>query len=313
MKFIREMIAKKSADKGGASEEDERLVLEDTLNEDVGLDPLKAAGESLFAEPQMDDLPLADLAAELSTSPEDLDAPASLDLGGVIARSDVTIQKPDEPEAAKPAMNVWDIDTAEPAAPQEADPFAGVVPEPTPEPAADASAPVPIAKPSGRPGRRAARTKTRLLGFDPTESPVVDLFDEKARQVANGRAKFPVGWIIVADGPGRGESYALLAGMSQIGRGEDQAVQLDFGDTSISRTNHAAIAYDPMDHKFHLGHGGKSNLVRLNGKPLLSTEELSNGDEIVIGETTLRLVALCGPDFNWETDKTEGDDDVAIA
>nr|MCU0733130.1 FHA domain-containing protein [Hyphomonas sp.] len=86
------------------------------------------------------------------------------------------------------------------------------------------------------------------------------------------------------------------------------------GDMAISRQNHAAIAYDPSSHQFHVGHGGKSNLVRLNGKPLLSTEVAGDGDEIQIGETTLVLKVLCTPAFNWSAVEAEGDGhDMAIA
>ena len=87
--------------------------------------------------------------------------------------------------------------------------------------------------------------------------------------------------------------------MSQIGRGDDQMVQLDFGDMGISRTNHAAIAFDDEAQQFLLGHGGKANIVRLNGRPVLSTEPLKHGDTIRIGETTLRFVAFCGEEFVW--------------
>ena len=118
--------------------------------------------------------------------------------------------------------------------------------------------------------------------------------------------KFPVGWIIVIEGPGRGSCFTLFNGVSQIGRGEEQAVRLNFGDTSISRNNHAAVAYDDEQSKFFLGHGGTSNLVRLNGRPVLSTEELSHGDAIRIGETTLKFIALCGEDFSWKN--TDGED-----
>jgi hypothetical protein len=94
----------------------------------------------------------------------------------------------------------------------------------------------------------------------------------------------------------------------------DQTVALDFGDMAISRQNHAAVAYDAATHRFHIGHGGKSNLVRLNGKPLLSTEVVGDGDEIQIGETTLVLKVLCTPDFNWTASEAGGDGhDVAIA
>jgi pSer/pThr/pTyr-binding forkhead associated (FHA) protein len=85
----------------------------------------------------------------------------------------------------------------------------------------------------------------------------------------------------------------------QIGRNDDQAIQLDFGDTGISRSNHAVIAYDPEDRKCYLGHGGKANLVRLNGKPVLSTVALSNGDLIRISETSIRFMAFCDEGFDW--------------
>ena len=164
--------------------------------------------------------------------------------------------------------------------------------------------------------RRARPGKTKLIGFDTSDGRVVDLFDEEGAETAqSGRCSFPVGWMIVVSGPGRGECFALQSGMSQIGRGEDQAVCLDFGDMAISRTNHAAIVYDPGNHTFLLGHGGKANIVRLNGTPVVSTSDLGDGDIIEIGETKLQFKALCSGNFNWAMAEAEdeGDDDVEIA
>ena len=140
------------------------------------------------------------------------------------------------------------------------------------------------------------RAKTRLLGFDNVATPSTF---EKAKTAVLTSTKFPVGWLVVTDGPGRGESFTLRAGMSQIGRGPDQAVQLDFGDEAISRSNHAAIVYDIENHQFHLGHGGKANIVRLNDTPLITTEAVKSGDTIRIGETSLKLVVFSTPAFNW--------------
>ncbi len=164
---------------------------------------------------------------------------------------------------------------------------------------------------AGRAGRSAGRVKTRMLGFQPDAHVPKDVFEETAEKAAISQAEhFPAGWIVVVAGPGRGASFTLHNGVSQIGRGEDQAVRLDFGDTSISRNNHAAVAYDDEQGKFFLGHGGKSNLVRLNGRPVLSTEEMSNGDEIRIGETTLKFVSLCGENFTWKS--SEGADNENV-
>jgi hypothetical protein len=145
--------------------------------------------------------------------------------------------------------------------------------------------------------------KTRVLGFHARDLET-DAISAVARKSA-GDVRFPAGWIVVVDGPGRGAYFAVTNSVSSIGRGLDQSICLNFGDASISRNNHAAIAYDAEQNRFFLGHGNKSNIVRRNGQPVLSTEELMDGDEIRIGKTTLRFVALCGPGFTWGADPEE--------
>ena len=154
--------------------------------------------------------------------------------------------------------------------------------------------PLAAASPPTSPAR-AGRVKTRLLGFGQQPDPLASSTEAPAAEMT----RCPVGWIAVVDGPGRGATFALGNGVGTIGRGAGQSLQLDFGDTSISRENHASLAYDPETRGFYLGHGGKANLVRLNGRPVLSTETLRNGDEIRLGETRLRFVALCGESFDW--------------
>jgi len=213
------------------------------------------------------------------------------------------------PQAVR-TINIWDLEDDDttsqlpPAAelPPASEPLPPVAPEPAAAPSAASRSPA-----------RARRTKTRLIGFEQSDGAVVDLFNDAPAVKPSASVKFPVGWIVVADGPGRGASFSLLSGMSQIGRGEDQAVQLDFGDNSISRSNHAAIVYDPDSKEFLLGHGGKSNIVRLNDKPVISNEAIKTGDVIRLGETVLRFVALCDKSFNWSDGSSEEDEDVAIA
>lgn len=202
-----------------------------------------------------------------------------------------TIERVLENTAPK-AVNIWDL---------EADA----------EPEVEEKTIAPTAAPASK---RTRRNRTRLIGFDTSEGGVVDLFDDAPAVAATLRAEFPVGWLLVVDGPGHGTCFSLVAGMSQIGRGEDQAVQLDFGDMAISRNNHAAVVFDADSKKFMLGHGGKANIVRLNGQPVISNEDLSDGDQIKIGDTTLQLKVLCGDDFDWSnTGKDEEREDVAIA
>jgi FHA domain len=209
-------------------------------------------------------------------------------------------------EGPAPAMNIWEME-------EEAAAVSTPAPVPVPTPAREISA-------DAGARRRATRTKTRVLGFEPQPAAVVPLFDEGRMDETiepgdkAGVVMYPTGWLVIKTGPGRGAAFPVMRGVSQIGRGVDQTIALDFGDMAISRQNHAAIAYDPASHQFHVGHGGKSNLVRLNGKPLLSTAIAVDGDEIQIGETTLVLKVLCTSDFNWSAVESEGDgNDMAIA
>src|SRR6056297_2588675 len=206
---------------------------------------------------------------------------------------DLQDEPSEEPESAEEQVRDLDL---EPAAPESDDTDES-------DPAPEIASPAPI--------RRAGRVKTRLLGFQ-AKSDTGDVFAGKAA-TGTGPVRFPVGWLVVTQGAGIGHSFSLLSGVSKIGRGDDQAVQLDFGDTSISRDNHAAVAFDEELNQFFLGHGGKSNVVRLNGKPVLSTEELYDGDEIRIGETTLKFIALCGEEFTWSENSGDDDDHVRSA
>lgn len=116
----------------------------------------------------------------------------------------------------------------------------------------------------------------------------------------DGGYELAAGWLVVIEGPGRGCTREVYFGMNSIGRGSEERIPLDFGDTAISREAHAYLVFDEKQSDFYLQHGGKSNLVRLNGAPVLAPQPLINGDTIEIGGTKLRFVPLCGDDFTWE-------------
>lgn len=234
------------------------------------------------------------------------------------ARSEVltkTVTPTRVKDGGAPVVNIWDIEEEAAEEPERSarQRRGRATPSGVPE------AEVPVAEPTPR--ARASRTKTRMLGFEPEETTsVVPLFEAASQpaedlEPADGPevVMFPTGWLVVKAGAGRGASFPLKQGLSMVGRGVDQTVRLDFGDMTVSRSNHAAIAYDASQHQFFIGHGGKSNLVRLNGRPLLTTEPLKDGDEIQIGETTLLLKVLCTPEFNWSRQGGGDANDMAIA
>lgn len=189
------------------------------------------------------------------------------------------------------------------SAPPEPTEDAGPIPQHAAQPRAAVEVPQPAV---GRGASRHGRVKTRLLGFNTAMETDADPMLENDKAGAAPYTSFPVGWLIVVDGPGRGSAFTLFQGVSTIGRGEDQTVRLDFGDNSISRAGHASIAYDIRQKGFFIGHGGKANIVRRNDRPVLSTEELAAGDTIMIGETSLRFVPLCCRDFSPGSGNRDG-------
>jgi hypothetical protein len=128
---------------------------------------------------------------------------------------------------------------------------------------------------------------------------------EEQPSVDHGSSDRPVvGWLVVVSGPGRGKFTPVLDGLNSVGRGDDQSAQLDFGDDSISRSEHAYISYDHMDRSFKVQMGGKANLVRLNKTPVLQPVDIKTGDRISIGRTELAFVSFCGEHFDWQEGQT---------
>lgn len=108
-----------------------------------------------------------------------------------------------------------------------------------------------------------------------------------------------VGWLVIMEGPGRGKNCSVYYGQNSIGRGPEQRIRLNFGDTRIARDTHAFVIYDDISRTFYIRDNGKTNLVRLNGAPVMTPMPLKDRDRITIGSTVMMFVALCGPDFDW--------------
>jgi hypothetical protein len=107
-----------------------------------------------------------------------------------------------------------------------------------------------------------------------------------------------VGWLVCTDGPDEGRDYQLRSGRNAIGRSRQMEVCVA-GDDTISRENHAALAYDQKANEFTLIPGEGRELVYLNGEALYQPSTLQHHDEIEMGETILRFVPLCDEEFEW--------------
>jgi len=174
---------------------------------------------------------------------------------------------------------------------------------PFPETAIGAGAVIGRSRLVGDHGPGPARAGVPMSGLTPSER----VGSPKTQYIRSGDTDAdPVaGWLVVVKGPGRGGFRPIYVGMNSIGRETNQRISLSFGDDMISREEHAFIAYDEESRQFYLQHGGKANLVRLAGRPVLSPTELQPYDLIRIGKTTLRFIPLCGPDFAWSDELTD--------
>lgn len=116
-----------------------------------------------------------------------------------------------------------------------------------------------------------------------------------------------VGWLVVVKGPGKGCALRLGYGENTLGRAADQVVCLDFGESNtdecVSSTRHAVVTYYARERLFRVRHDLGRNPTYLNGAAVLQPTELKSGDIIMIGDTEIRFVPLCGEDFDWNSDE----------
>jgi len=109
----------------------------------------------------------------------------------------------------------------------------------------------------------------------------------------------PSGWLVVVDGPGKGHVLKVGYGANSIGRSSSERISLDFGDDTISSKGQAVLSYDSRGKSFYL-QGGGTNLIYVDDKPVFAPQELKPFTVILIGDTTLRFVPLCGESFSWD-------------
>ncbi len=107
-----------------------------------------------------------------------------------------------------------------------------------------------------------------------------------------------VGWLVAVSGPCRGTDYRIHTGYNYIGRERGDIVIN--GDMGISGEKDSVIAYSPQDKRFYIGHEQGKNLISVNNGPVIGgSTELHLYDRIVIGNTKLVFVPLCGDGFSW--------------
>lgn len=119
----------------------------------------------------------------------------------------------------------------------------------------------------------------------------------------------PVGWFACIGGPCVGMTYEIYSGKNGIGRKVIQENKIAIQqDGKISGTKHTTVMYDPKGRKFYLLPGEGNGMVYRNDEIVLNTMELQTRDVLQIGDTSLMLVPLCGPEFTWEDWMEKGEE-----
>ncbi len=108
-----------------------------------------------------------------------------------------------------------------------------------------------------------------------------------------------VGWLVCTEGGEKGRDFRLLAKINTIGRSERMDVCLK-NDPTISRENHARLAYDQKHNEFHLI-PGDSSTVYLKDAPVYVPTKLQPYDLIEMGELKLMFVPFVGEHFSWDS------------
>lgn len=116
-----------------------------------------------------------------------------------------------------------------------------------------------------------------------------EALDDISTQLIRDKSNQIVGKLTVVEGPGAGSSVNIFSGTNQIGRGNDMRVQINFGDDTISRQQHAVITYDAKNLEVRIYDGGKPGGLWVNGSRVTADQAVKFGDLIKLGETTVKL------------------------
>lgn len=141
-----------------------------------------------------------------------------------------------------------------------------------------------------------------VVGYDADSPQAGKDGAENKNRAANSFKRDPVvGWLVVVRGNGRGNSVELGKGQNTIGRSPDNHVRLDFGDDKISRESHCVIIFEPKRREFYIRNAEGRNLTYVADTVVIDAKQLNANEIITIGDTDLRFVPLCGPDFSWDS------------
>lgn len=115
-----------------------------------------------------------------------------------------------------------------------------------------------------------------------------------------------VGWLVCVDGADKGKDYKLYGKNNTIGRSERMDVYIK-NDPTISRENHARLAYDQKHNNFHLIPADATNNIYVNDEPIYLPTLLRAYDLIELGDTKVVFIPFCSDRFTWQNGLKQGE------
>lgn len=109
-----------------------------------------------------------------------------------------------------------------------------------------------------------------------------------------------VGWLVCVEGPEKGKDFKIYGRNNTVGRSEKMDICIK-GDPTISRENHARLAYDEKHNAFHLIPAESTNAIYLNDEPVYVPTKLEKYDVVEFGDCKLIFVPFCNDHFTWKT------------
>ena len=94
------------------------------------------------------------------------------------------------------------------------------------------------------------------------------------------------------------KDFRIFAKNNTIGRSDKMDVCIK-GDNTISRDNHARLAYDEKHNKYHLIPAESTNSIYVNDEPIYVPTIIETGDVIELGESKFLFTAFCTEKFTW--------------
>ena len=108
-----------------------------------------------------------------------------------------------------------------------------------------------------------------------------------------------VGWLVCIEGKDKGKDYRLMARINTVGRSDRMDICIR-NDNTVSKENHARVAYDPKNNIYLVSPDKNINNIYVNNQPIFAATQINAYDVLEFGESKFIFIPLCNDRFEWE-------------